>query len=108
MLDYKLKPWLIEVNHTPSFSTDTPLDRNIKRDVIKDALRIMNISIENKIRAKNQKKLELQQRVLTGRKYKITPEERQAAIEKAQKERDLWEAANCGRYKKIYPIDVEI
>lgn len=26
MFDSKLKPWLIEVNHAPSFGTDTPID----------------------------------------------------------------------------------
>lgn len=26
LLDYKLRPFLLEVNHSPSFTTDTPLD----------------------------------------------------------------------------------
>jgi tubulin polyglutamylase TTLL6/13 len=26
MLDENLKPWLLEVNHAPSFHTDSPLD----------------------------------------------------------------------------------
>lgn len=30
LIDRKLKPWLLEVNHSPSFSTDSPLDRRIK------------------------------------------------------------------------------
>jgi Tubulin-tyrosine ligase family len=30
MIDEALKPWLIEVNHLPSFGTDSPLDMNIK------------------------------------------------------------------------------
>ena len=30
MIDHKLKVWLFEVNHTPSFSTDTPFDFKIK------------------------------------------------------------------------------
>jgi tubulin polyglutamylase TTLL6/13 len=31
ILDHKLKPYLLEVNHSPSFTTDTPLDSAIKR-----------------------------------------------------------------------------
>jgi tubulin polyglutamylase TTLL6/13 len=105
MLDYKLKPWLIEVNHTPSFTTDTPLDRNIKKGAIKDALKLMNCTVEQKMKVKNKKQNELRQRVLTGKKVRITPEERQAAFEQAQKERDVYEAKHCGDYEKIYPLD---
>jgi len=106
MLDQKLKPWLIEVNHTPSFTTDTPLDKNIKKNCIADALKLMNINVEDKVKAKNLKRVELQQRVLTGKKIKPTAEEKQAAFERAQKERTAWEAVNHGRYEKIYPFDV--
>jgi len=38
MIDANLRPYLLEVNYTPSFSTDTPLDTLIKKNVIKDAL----------------------------------------------------------------------
>jgi len=45
MLDEKLKPILLEVNHTPSFTTDTPLDRFIKKSLIKDTLNLLNVNI---------------------------------------------------------------
>ena len=48
MLDYKLKPWLLEINHTPSFRTDTPLDLKIKRDLINDTLKLININLTTK------------------------------------------------------------
>ena len=38
MIDKKFKPWLLEVNHTPSFSVDTPFDFNLKFNVIKDTI----------------------------------------------------------------------
>ena len=34
-------PWLIEVNHAPSFTADTPLDYSIKYDLILDTLNIV-------------------------------------------------------------------
>lgn len=108
MLDHKLKPWLIEVNHTPSFTTDTPLDRKIKKGAIRDALQLMNISVKNRTRLKNQRKIEQQKRVLTGKKVKLTSEEKQKIVENAQKERDEWERKNMGGYSKIYPIEVFI
>ena len=106
MLDHKLKPWLIEVNHTPSFTTDTPLDKIIKKNVIRDTLKLMNISLKNKTKLKNKKRIELQQRVLTGKKIIKTPEEKQLQFEQAQKERKDWESKNAGGLIKIYPFDV--
>ena len=29
-LDENCKPWLLEVNHAPSFEVDTPLDYHVK------------------------------------------------------------------------------
>ena len=42
-IDDTLKPWLLEVNHTPSFTTDTPLDENIKSCLITDTINLINI-----------------------------------------------------------------
>ena len=44
LIDEKLKPWLIEINDTPSFATGTPLDFKIKKDVIADTFQILNMS----------------------------------------------------------------
>lgn len=48
MLNDKAEPIILQINHTPSFTTDTPLDQFIKFNYIKDALTIMNISEKNK------------------------------------------------------------
>lgn len=34
LLDHKLKPWLLEVNTSPSFSSSSPFDKNIKTRVV--------------------------------------------------------------------------
>jgi tubulin polyglutamylase TTLL6/13 len=44
MLDQYGKPWLLEVNHSPSFMTDSPLDYNIKKNVLRDTLHMLNLS----------------------------------------------------------------
>lgn len=38
LIDRNAKPWLMEVNHTPSFATDTPLDFDIKSRLIRETL----------------------------------------------------------------------
>jgi len=108
MIDSKCKPWLIEVNHLPSFTTDTPLDKNMKKSVIRDALQIMNVSGKDKEDYKNKKKIELHQRAFSSKRIRLSAEERQAAIEAAQAERDEWESKNQGGFEKIYPLQVSI
>ena len=42
MIDHKLNPYLLEINYTPSFTADTPLDRHIKKNLIADTLNLVN------------------------------------------------------------------
>jgi tubulin polyglutamylase TTLL6/13 len=44
LIDDNLNPWLIEVNHTPSFTTDSPFDYRLKFNLIKDTIRLIRIS----------------------------------------------------------------
>ena len=76
ILDHKGKPILLEVNHTPSFSTDTPLDDSVKFSVIHDTLKLMNLSVNNRIKYKNNLRIEFQKRALLKNKYKLSPSEK--------------------------------
>jgi tubulin polyglutamylase TTLL6/13 len=46
MLDAKLKPWMIEVNHTPSFNADTGVDEQVKTELLKYTFDIIQLSVE--------------------------------------------------------------
>lgn len=48
MIDASLKPWLIEVNHLPSFATDSPLDARIKSQVVRTALSVLQARAEDR------------------------------------------------------------
>ena len=48
MLDKKLKPWLLEVNETPSFNDDTPTDKKVKAGLIADTFRLLNVKAGQK------------------------------------------------------------
>ncbi len=67
MLDHKAKPWLLEVNQSPSFSTDSPLDYKIKKTVIGDAFNLLNCSYEKRMEFIQTKKEEMEKRILTGK-----------------------------------------
>ena len=50
MLDQKLKPWMLEVNHTPSFGADTAVDDAVKRGLIRNTLEIIHMGVEHRKR----------------------------------------------------------
>jgi tubulin polyglutamylase TTLL6/13 len=95
---------LIEINHTPSFATDTPLDYKIKFGLIKDTLKLMHITSKRKkvlfelAKESNQARLHNKKRLIldgVGREAKIAEE---------QKYRDDFENKHLGGYTKIYPL----
>lgn len=72
MIDHKLNPYLLEINYTPSFTTDTPLDRLIKKNLIEDTLNILDISDRWKKDMKAKRDKEIQERMVTGKRKKYT------------------------------------
>mmetsp|Transcript_28381 Transcript_28381/g.5157 ORF Transcript_28381/g.5157 Transcript_28381/m.5157 type:complete len:117 (+) Transcript_28381:831-1181(+) len=50
MLDSNLKPWLIEVNHAPSFATDSPLDKKLKKNVLRETFILLNIGYRKRVK----------------------------------------------------------
>jgi len=41
MFNHKMKPLLLEVNHAPSFNTDSVLDERIKYNMLSDTFKIL-------------------------------------------------------------------
>ena len=68
MMDSNLHPIILEVNYPPSFTTDTPLDLQIKEYLIRDTLVLLNLSNKAKNDALSSKKKEMMERTLTGKK----------------------------------------
>ena len=54
MLDSELKPWLLEVNHNPSFTCDTEFDRELKGSVVRDAIELLDLKPFDKTQYKEQ------------------------------------------------------
>ncbi|KAL3896882.1 MAG: hypothetical protein SGCHY_003791 [Lobulomycetales sp.] len=62
-IDSKLKPWLLEVNHSPSFNCDSSLDRKIKEGVVSDTLRMVSLEPEIAKRFQKEQKAKSQSRL---------------------------------------------
>jgi hypothetical protein len=63
-LDNKLKPWVLEVNHSPSFTCDSPLDTEVKQAVIQDAFGLLNLSASTRKKFEKAEKEKVRQRLL--------------------------------------------
>lgn len=50
LVDEHLKPWLLEVNHLPSFGCDSPLDWNVKERLIGQTFDLLQIAADDKDR----------------------------------------------------------
>ena len=48
ILDKKGKPWLLEVNHAPSFSCGSPLDTMVKRELLRNTMRLIHLQAYHK------------------------------------------------------------
>ena len=48
MIDHKLRPWLLEVNHAPSFKTDSEFDQYLKFNLIRDTITLLGLSVKRK------------------------------------------------------------
>jgi len=81
MLDQKLKPWMLEVNHTPSFNADTIVDENVKRKLISNTLEIIQMGVEHRKRVAYEMKQEMKQQIQSNT-YK-----RPTALEHSQRVR---------------------
>ena len=48
LIDNNLKPWLLEINHTPSLEPLTELENVIKRKMISDLFELVDITAQRK------------------------------------------------------------
>jgi len=104
MLDRKLKPWLIEVNHSPSFHTDSQLDKDIKEAFLGDTMRMLNCSYMERKRCIEEDRRRVKERLFSksGTRHqqsKETLESDRVFLEMMEQ----WELDNCGGYRRIYP-----
>jgi len=106
MLDHKLKPWLIEVNHSPSFTTDSDLDLQIKGSLVTDVLHLVKISPALIKKAKAEEKKKLEARLYSNKKVnhsQYSAEELAAMREKTLRMREKYEERHSGGFSRIYP-----
>lgn len=76
MLDSNFKPWLIEVNHAPSFATENGFDQHLKLNMVKTTFSLLNIQSKKKKQFIANQRIQYQRRILTGKLQKLSNEEK--------------------------------
>lgn len=100
MLDQKLKPWMLEVNHTPSFGIDTPIDKEIKTALLTNVLEIMQASIDMRRKLSFEMKNEMKQQIVLNQYKRLSVQEH---CEKVRFPNGLVEQITNNNFKLIYP-----
>lgn len=103
-LDQTLKPYILEVNHDPSFETDTALDFKIKKQLIGDTFKLLQLSYYNRIAYKQKKAESLNKRAIAG-KIPVSREERDALKQQAEIKRNAKEMKIATNYQLIFPSE---
>ncbi|XP_066485363.1 tubulin polyglutamylase TTLL6 [Tiliqua scincoides] len=121
LLDRKLKPWLLEVNHSPSFSTDSLLDKEVKDQLLYDTLILVNLGACDKRKILEEEKRRGKERLFKQCRNREARECRRALQHSANlgdftraeeykncqaawlQQAEKYEEKHTGGYRRIYP-----
>lgn len=107
MLNHDMKPILLEVNHAPSFATDSPLDMDIKHQLFVDMFRLLGLTIERKKEKLQGIYDEKVNRMLTKVTLKERTKMKKAQMDEFNKAQEKLEQDACGGFEKIFPLNTE-
>lgn len=107
MIDTKLKPYLIEVNHSPSFRTDSRIDKLVKHKVIQDSLKILGVQGHSKKDFYDTKQQELVRRTLTGKSSRLSRYEQTEKRTELVAKLDNFQQNHLGGFTPIYTNESE-
>ncbi|KAH8355077.1 hypothetical protein KR093_004994 [Drosophila rubida] len=120
LVDWKLKPFILEVNHTPSLCGDEAVDNEVKRPLIRDTLNLISTPLVDKEEIIREDRMALRERLLRQQgKRRVRPssqteatmgtgaggshELRQSCSIGALTQQIAWEESHLGNYRRIMP-----
>lgn len=102
LLDETGKAYLLEVNHAPSFNTDTPFDLHVKSRILKDLFAIIDVTLEKRNFIIDRFKAKMEQRIALRAIKSLDPIDRESE-RKAYREKLLAHAKNhSGGFSLMY------
>ncbi|KAM6308553.1 tubulin polyglutamylase TTLL13 [Aegotheles albertisi] len=104
LLDRRLKPWLLEVNHSPSFTTDSRLDQEVKDALLCDTFNLINLHACDKRKVLEEDKQRAKERLQGHQGFRAARREELEGSQAAWLSRaETYEDSHLGAYRRIYP-----
>ena len=105
MIDKNLKAWLIEVNHLPSFGTDSPLDLDIKERLMNQVFKSLPVLPDDEEAYAQYHKEQAEKRLTGDSRFKVAlAEKEKEKEEREKKDKERRRAANLAlRAKAMVP-----
>nr|XP_054605366.1 tubulin polyglutamylase ttll6 isoform X1 [Nothobranchius furzeri] len=103
LLDHRLKPWILEVNHSPSFTTDSQLDHEVKDALLYNTLVLINLSSCNRCKITKEERRMVKDRLQQNRSREARSEEMRQCQTAMMEQMEEYEAKHLGGFKRIYP-----
>ncbi|XP_047232633.1 tubulin polyglutamylase ttll6 isoform X1 [Girardinichthys multiradiatus] len=103
LLDHRLKPWLLEVNHSPSFTTDSQLDREVKDALLYDTLVLINLGACDRRKITMEERRRVKDRLQQNRSREARTTELRQCQAAMVEQMEEYEAKHLGGFKRIYP-----
>ncbi|KAF7380562.1 hypothetical protein HZH68_016427 [Vespula germanica] len=113
LLDWKLRPYLLEVNHSPSFHTDAQIDKDVKESLLTDTFEMLNLQQCDKKKIIEEDRRRVRDRLLQGvilKDFSSNNDNTMIGLLKSEKtEQDYierqfkWEDDHVGNFRRIYP-----
>ncbi|XP_040885483.1 tubulin polyglutamylase ttll6 [Toxotes jaculatrix] len=103
LLDHRLRPWVLEVNHSPSFTTDSQLDREVKDALLYDTLVLINLGACDRRKITKEERRRVKDRLQQNRSREARSEELRQCQAAMAEQMERYEAKHLGGFKRIYP-----
>lgn len=100
LFDKRLNPQVLEVNHSPSFHTDTELDTEVKEALLSDMFSMLNLENCNKRKIMREDRKRVRERLLNGLNKEFQPQNNDS---KCFAEYFKQEMASRGGFRLVYP-----
>ncbi|XP_069015902.1 tubulin polyglutamylase ttll6 [Embiotoca jacksoni] len=103
LLDHRLRPWVLEVNHSPSFTTDSQLDREVKDAMLYDTLVLINLGACDRRKITKDERRRVKDRLQQKCSREARSEELRQCQAATVEQMGRYEAKHLGGFRRIYP-----